>query len=301
MAILTVVLGVIFVLLMLSLLATTIMEFIASFLRLRGKNLKKALQNMLVGETKAGQKVDRIFQSFVENPLFKQLSHRYGRKSTDPPSYVAADSFRTILFDVILGDAETSEDKLAAKIDELENEELKRVLKQMLREADNKLDVFKTKVDGWYNSIMDRASGWYKRTTHNVLILVGLSMAVILNADTLALYEHLESDPETLSQLVTAAETLSQKESVDSLVRTDLEFADALEQFKSYKGQVEELESPLGMGWKNADMVNASAYDWLTKVLGWIITALAISLGAPFWFDILKKMVSIRTSGSKPQ
>lgn len=300
MAILTVVLGVIFVLLMLSLLATTIMELIASFLRLRGKNLKKALQNMLVGDSKAGLEIDRLYKSFTENPLFKQLSFKYGRKSTDPPSYVSAESFRTILFDVLLGD-DTAEEQLGAKIDELDNEDLKRVLKQLMRQADNKIDVFKTKVDDWYNSIMDRASGWYKRTTHYVLIWVGLVMAVVLNADTLALYEHLENDPETLTDLVSAAETLAQNENIDSLVRTDLEFADAVDQFKAYKNEVDEIKSPLGMGWKNTDLLSATPYDWLTKVLGWVITALAVSLGAPFWFDILKKIVSIRSSGNKPQ
>ena len=300
MAILTVVLGVIFVLLMLSLLATTIMELIASFLRLRGKNLKKALQNMLVGDSKAGLEIDRLYKSFTENPLFKQLSFKYGRKSTDPPSYVSAESFRTILFDILLGD-DTAEEQLGAKIDELDNEDLKRVLKQLMRQADNKIDVFKTKVDDWYNSIMDRASGWYKRTTHYVLIWVGLVMAVVLNADTLALYEHLENDPETLTDLVSAAETLAQNENIDSLVRTDLEFADAVDQFKAYKNEVDEIKSPLGMGWKNTDLLSATLYDWLTKVLGWVITALAVSLGAPFWFDILKKIVSIRSSGNKPQ
>ena len=300
MAILTVVLGVIFVLLMLSLLATTIMELIASFLRLRGKNLKKALQNMLVGDSKAGLEIDRLYKSFTENPLFKQLSFKYGRKSTDPPSYVSAESFRTILFDILLGD-DTAEEQLGAKIDELDNEDLKRVLKQLMRQADNKIDVFKTKVDDWYNSIMDRASGWYKRTTHYVLIWVGLVMAVVLNADTLALYEHLENAPETLTDLVSAAETLAQNENIDSLVRTDLEFADAVDQFKAYKNEVDEIKSPLGMGWKNTDLLSATPYDWLTKVLGWVITALAVSLGAPFWFDILKKIVSIRSSGNKPQ
>ena len=300
MAILTVVLGVIFVLLMLSLLATTIMELLASFLRLRGKNLKKALQNMLVGDSKAGLEIDRLYKSFTENPLFKQLSFKYGRKSTDPPSYVSAESFRTILFDILLGD-DTAEEQLGAKIDELDNEDLKRVLKQLMRQADNKIDVFKTKVDDWYNSIMDRASGWYKRTTHYVLIWVGLVMAVVLNADTLALYEHLENDPETLTDLVSAAETLAQNENIDSLVRTDLEFADAVDQFKAYKNEVDEIKSPLGMGWKNTDLLSATPYDWLTKVLGWVITALAVSLGAPFWFDILKKIVSIRSSGNKPQ
>ena len=30
--------------------------------------------------------------------------------------------------------------------------------------------------------------------------------------------------------------------------------------------------------------------------LGWILTALAISLGAPFWFDLLNKFIVIRST-----
>ncbi|MBK7407801.1 MAG: hypothetical protein IPJ40_06805 [Saprospirales bacterium] len=36
---------------------------------------------------------------------------------------------------------------------------------------------------------------------------------------------------------------------------------------------------------------------WLHKAFGWLVTAIAISLGAPFWFDMLRKMVNIRSSG----
>ncbi len=32
--------------------------------------------------------------------------------------------------------------------------------------------------------------------------------------------------------------------------------------------------------------------------MGWFVTALAISLGAPFWFDVLKKIITIRSSGA---
>jgi hypothetical protein len=35
--------------------------------------------------------------------------------------------------------------------------------------------------------------------------------------------------------------------------------------------------------------------------LGWLVTMLAISLGAPFWFDILNKIVSIRSAGKAPE
>ncbi len=36
------------------------------------------------------------------------------------------------------------------------------------------------------------------------------------------------------------------------------------------------------------------------SILGWLITALALTLGAPFWFDLLNKFISLRSSGSKP-
>lgn len=35
---------------------------------------------------------------------------------------------------------------------------------------------------------------------------------------------------------------------------------------------------------------------WFLKVIGWFLTAAAVSLGAPFWFDLLQKIVQIRSS-----
>jgi hypothetical protein len=38
----------------------------------------------------------------------------------------------------------------------------------------------------------------------------------------------------------------------------------------------------------------------LWMILGWLITALATSLGAPFWFDALKNLMQLRNTGPKP-
>lgn len=297
MAILTVVLGVIFVLLMFSLLATSIMELLAAALRLRGRNLRMTLKNLLVDEKKGSS---GIYEAFITNPLYKQLSFKYGKGVSNPPSYIDNDSFRTILFDIILGE-DGLESELKTKIDKLENEEMRRILKQLIRDADGKIDIFKERVGEWYDSIMDRASGYYKRRTQKILLLVGLGMALVFNADTLALYQSLESNPETLDKLVAAAEVVAQKESVDDLVQTDLEYEAALEQFREMKGQVDEIRSPLGIGWQNIDSAAMSWYDWVVKALGWMITAIAVSLGAPFWFDLLRKIVNLRGSGNKPK
>ena len=168
--ILTIVLGVIFVLLVLSLLATTIMELLAALLKMRGQNLKKALGNLL-GEYYEGdkEKGTRLVDKFMDNPMFKQLSYQYSHQSTNPPSYVDPSSFRMILMDVLMKDSKledlTSIKEIEKKVAELDNEHISAVLNQLLREADGNIDVFKEKIEEWFNSVMDRASGWYKRRT----------------------------------------------------------------------------------------------------------------------------------------
>jgi len=275
------------------------MELIAAFMHLRGKNLKKALGNMLIGLKDDGATEDDSFlEKFNKNALFKQLSHKYSNKTTNPPSYLSSKSFQSILFDIILGDEKLSEQEVLQEINNIENADLRNVLNQLVRDADGKLEDFKKNVETWYDSVMDRATGWYKRTAKKILIYVGLAMALILNADTLAIYERLESDPETLAQVVAMAEELATKDDSTAVVRPNMSIDEASAELNYIiENNLNSIKSPLGLGWKNVDFDKLSVYDWITKVVGWIITALAISLGAPFWFDILKKIVSIRSSG----
>jgi hypothetical protein len=60
------------------------------------------------------------------------------------------------------------------------------------------------------------------------------------------------------------------------------------------------LESPLGLGWSTVNWSEVGWRWWLYKLVGWLTTALAISLGATFWFDILKKLINIRAAGPAP-
>jgi hypothetical protein len=50
--------------------------------------------------------------------------------------------------------------------------------------------------------------------------------------------------------------------------------------------------------WSNVK--GQSAGNWGAKIVGWLITALAVTLGAPFWFELLSKLVNVRGSGPKP-
>lgn len=349
MQILTVVIGIIFVLLLLSLLATTLMELISSFFSLRGRNLIKALRNMLA----SGDENEILLTDFKSNSLYRHLTEQYGRRSrAEAPSYMAAETFQSILFDVILKGAPIEE--LETKLDSLPDEDLKNVLRQLLRESGGQLDLFRLEVQNWYNNVMDRAGGWYKRVTQKILVFLGLGIAILFNADTVAMYERLSSDPDKLQQVVALAEnyvrTQEQLEarfeasanppqstapapgsglpggnpvsaSGDSMIAnttipvappttftppepTDEDYQQFQENLQKYRDfintEIESVREPLGLGWEETDIREFTVYDAVTKLLGFLLTALAISMGAPFWFDLLKKLVNVRSSGSRP-
>lgn len=294
---LQVVIGLVFVLLLLSLLATTMMELVASALSLRGKNLERALKNML----DATNMDEQILNAFKDNALYKQLSYRYGSKSY-APSYISAKSFESILMDILLKGKGFG--ALQEQIDALPDGDLRQVLQQFLNEAEGDAEDFKTRVRSWYNDIMDRASGWYKRNAQKILVGMGFFIAVVFNADTLAIYERLESDPETLHMVLNLAEDYANSREGAEIAAPNAtpEFNASLEKLEVLiNDQIESVKSPLGLGWKNVDWSEVTWYDVLTKLLGWIVTALAVSLGAPFWFDLLRKLVNIRNAGKKPE
>lgn len=289
-----VVIGLVFLLLLLSLLVTTIMELISSMLALRGKNLEKAILNMLAN----GQKQGDLFQAFKGNALYKQLCNYRDSAKLRPPSYLSSQNFQSILMDIILKGDDAG--KLMQKIEEIPNEELKHVLKQLLNDASFELDTFKEKIQKWYDDVMDRAAGWYKRNIQILVTFVGLVVAVIFNADTISVYQRLESNPEELKEIVTMAEAYAQKNELD--IQTDSTIQQQWDQVNSLiNDELQQANAPLGLGWHPEDLKNMTPSDWVIKILGWIVTALAVSLGAPFWFDLLKKLVNIKAAGNEPK
>ncbi len=54
----------------------------------------------------------------------------------------------------------------------------------------------------------------------------------------------------------------------------------------------------LPIGWRTADQFRG--WGWGFAVLGWLFTAGAVGLGAPFWFGLLQQLVNFRSSGPPP-
>ena len=130
---LNVVIGLIFIILLLSLFATTVMEILSGLFGLRGRNLKFALRKMLADTDNF-----QVYDQFQESALYKQLSSKWMGKYY-PPSYLSSNNFSEILINII---DNLEGEQLQEKIDQLEDERLRTVLGQFLKETGEKNSSF---------------------------------------------------------------------------------------------------------------------------------------------------------------
>jgi hypothetical protein len=61
--------------------------------------------------------------------------------------------------------------------------------------------------------------------------------------------------------------------------------------------RLEELQLPIG--WEELNRPHGAA-GWAIAIIGWLLTGVAITLGGPFWFDLLCKVSNLRAAGIKP-
>ncbi len=172
-------------------------------------------------------------------------------------------------------------------------------------------------VASWFNDGMDRVSGWYKRNAQTWTLCLAVVVTLLLNADTIRVADILWTSPTTRAAVVQAAVARAEKPPEQALpmvnypdpknakasTPTPTSPEDALT--ADEKKIVGELTG-WAPDWKKLGAKTGGA--WIAAflsliwghLLGWILTAIAVSLGAPFWFDVLKKFINIRNSGPVP-
>ena len=131
--------------------------------------------------------------------------------------------------------------------------------------------------------------------------------------DSIQLVESLQTDPSVREALVELAPELLETAETDEAESTDAAGEETAAAVETPADAIDLLQTQLSTRtlpfgrWIDADPnvenpleFPTDGWGWLYKVLGILITAAAISLGAPFWFDALNKLVNLRGSGGKP-
>ena len=265
--ILEVAVGLAFVYFALSTVASHINEQVAGILSWRAKDLEKGIGNLL---SEPG-----LAQAVWQHPLIARLGSKPGRA----PSYIPASAFSMALFDTVCpGPASADISQVRFAIDLLPNSSARGALLAIVDSSYGDIARARKGVEDWFNAAMQRVAGEYKRRLLWFTLLVAAIVASAIGADTIALAQSLWQEEGLRAGLVAAANSQS---SVNN--------QNALQMLSS-------LGLPLGWG-----SLPTTAADWSLKVAGLVLTTLAVSLGAPFWFDFLQQFSNPRSSGLKPQ
>ena len=321
--VLEVAIGLVYVFLLFSLLATWIQELIAFFLGLRYKHTINVIQNMLdpnvekldgvkrfqekwdEGVTKSD--LDKINNNFLlalyDHPVIASLS-----QPNKLPSYIACTDFSKAMLDLLMsaGTDETSlpEDylgRIETGIGGIQNDRVKRTLSTLLTDvkavetkAEKRIALFRTNMESWFNSTFARASGWYKRQATYIAIAIGMVLALTLNIDTIGLARTLWQDATLRGYLNDAAVAYVEKGEENTPGAAEV------------REELESLDLPLGWSMQTVSDDNDprdfpnNAGTWFLKVFGILISGYAISQGSPLWYDFLNRLVNMRMSGKKP-
>jgi hypothetical protein len=264
---------------------------------------------MLTGERKSDGG-DALLAELAAHPLIsgKVSSVRKGVLPARPfPSYMNSKTFALTFLDTV---APPPADKAVPSHDVLARarayavaadtpESIRRPLLAFLDQAGGDVARFRTSVETWFDLTMDRVSGWYKRRTQIALIIIAVIVTLIANADAVQVGRALWNDDAVRAAVVAQAQQAVDKgQATPDVGKGASQAADTLSQQVS---DVKSLGLPLGWSTDSKDpRWFDSGWGAAGKVFGLIATMLALTLGAPFWFDLLGRVSRLRTTG-KPE
>lgn len=346
-AMLEAIIGLVFVFFLVSMVCSAINEFLAQELGRRGKFLREGIVNLVQ---------DRwVYLRIIHHPVVSSLYRNVPGKPKSP-AYLPAWNFANALLDTVLLKAkhlaqtpgrpsnqtaslQPGSPAASPTFQEIRDAAVRcknagytigDTVVPLLDAAEGSVDQARKNIEAWYESGMERVSGWYKKYTRRLLLLTGLVVAVLFNVDTLEIAKRLMGSAELRRSLADAAHEVVEtkrfagtpmdlNEGDLKIAKEDLlKFAAGISEYEktglpvgfsclvplgsSTNGKSSAPTSSLGdtlLGcWNNTKQQSGGA--WLLKIIGWLATAVAVSLGAPFWFDLLNKVVDLRGAGRKP-
>jgi hypothetical protein len=286
---LDVAIGMIFTYLLLSLICSVLNELIERSLKNRAGDLEKGLRELL-NDPDGSNLVKKVYDHGMISSLFKGNYDPKARDKTNLPSYIPSRNFALAILGVLVPDSSATDSMASFReaVGKIENARVKNALSAMLHAAADDVNRFRENIESWFNSTMDRVSGWYKRRSQLIVFVLGFLAAGAMNVNSVSIANDLWVHKAQRDALVSSAQGYlvnhpNEQKGMNAGLKADID------SFENYG---------LPIGWNiswHRTWQRWMAFAFLS-LLGWFITACAVSLGAPFWFDVLNKFIVVRST-----
>jgi hypothetical protein len=312
--VLDVAIGLIMIFLLLSLICSSVREAFETVLHHRSSDLERGIREMFGDRSAEGQVAE-----FYRHPLIEALfrGDYVPGKTSNLPSYIPARTFSLTVMNLLVSKnlpaAEnaqhpSSEPERFQLISQAvanlpEGSRLKGAMRPLIAAADGDITRLRSEIEHWFNSSMDRVSGWYKTRTQIIIAAIGLVLAAVMNVDSLAIVRYLDTNQTARSVLVNRAVQLRDAAGTKPISGpVTSELTDPMGWIARQGGlplgwalqkQPEQTQSDFDRDWRKPPVTFSG---WLAKTAGILFTAFALSLGAPFWFDLLNRFMVVRST-----
>jgi hypothetical protein len=299
----------IFLALLMSLFVSWAIDYYASQLNKKGRHLQEMLVRLL-GSDETINWSARLYR----HPMIESLSIKSDRLT----SYIPPKLFAEVITDLLVeegrdytfmqdkdsGEIEFKEeidtknliDGIKKGLDAIPESDFKRSLKLFFEKSEGDAEAFSQHIIDWYNEYTQRIIHSYKRLLKAPMWVLGVLLAIAFNIDTIQVTNELWNNSQMRTSIAAAASSFVDKyENLDD-VEASKEF------FESYKTT---LELPVGWNYetKKRCILKEKGVEhpwnftfWLLKIVGFFITGIIASFGAPFWYDALQKITGLKKS-----
>jgi hypothetical protein len=282
---------------------TAVVEAFSAWFSVRAGNLETALKELFKGDLDPNTP---FVKAFYRHPLVQSLS-----KGDNCPSYIAPEIVGQVVQSLVVakGAGKALKDAVDTLPDTPEVNRVKGLLAALAERAGNDVKAFREEVEKQFNDAMVRAAGWFKRYTQVVALIASALIVTLGNVDTIDIVRSLASSPEDRARMIdTLAQRLTQAEEAKRERATSLDkdaLAQATEGSKKVRDAYERAVDDVGtagiqLGWKNLPEERSVGW-YLSKMIGLLVSIFAVSLGAPFWFDLLQRFMQVRAAGQSPR
>jgi hypothetical protein len=196
------------------------------------------------------------------------------------------------------GEAGSVEDRVAALVERYSGTPMMSSLGAAAVGVGDDVDRFIDRVGGWFDAQMTRLTAIYRRFAKWILFAVGLLLAVVLNADAIEMGVALKENAQTRTAVALLADDIAADgvtancpvpKTVDN---RDLQCA------SHAVGELDELRIPILGNWSAQRWIDSWTEDGavgaVSHIVGLLVTAAALAMGAPFWFDFMRLLTGKR-------
>ena len=179
--------------------------------------------------------------------------------------------------------------QLAEAVDKLPDSEGKQAFIKWINQGVTNIADLRTRTTAYFNGMMEQAAATFRARARSFVIILSFGITLLFGTDTIQLAKTLWTSAELRAIAAAQADAVVAREGASA------DLSNIIDDLGAYS---------IRIGWWQQEQFpkTNNVGDWalyiVLKIVGLGLTAMAVSQGSSFWYDLLKKITSPSTSSS---